>query len=934
MAPVTGSNPNLMNGESRQPPSVRLATQLEEQINAFSTPTRGLQKRPPSHHVKTLSGTFSGDIFTHHINRDSSERYHVLLVDRDIKVWDINGTEKTVNLETITKTSLSGSTDVGNGDSFQVILRIGDTALSVVTTGISGDTVLVQESTTGAFGGEETTAATITTNTTTAVTATSGRYYRCRQSVNGSGTVTATMAWKSAAYLDVTTPSEEFQAVTSADYTFIANKNVMVAMDGDNIAPTRGEEALVFVRAANYSRRYDIYINDTLVAGYTTPDGVDDTRASQLKEQKTVTPINLARILFWGNTVSGTVGGWTTTDGGYVDADFSGDSTAGESVIHERLVDNLSASDWQVTRYANVLHIKRIDGTPFTIRTESDRPSNADALISIKDRIQDFTDLPNHGPEGYVVQVSGTPTDGFDNYWVRLTKPDAADGNDSVVWEECPEPGVEVGFDAETMPHILVRENDGTFTFKRATWVDRKVGGEEDDPPPSFVGTEVQDVFFHRGRLGFVGNESIILTRPAEFFDFWRTTVTAVLDDDPIDIAGTDNTVSIFEHGATFNEELFLFSGLTAHKLTTGDILSPKTVALDPVLAEPINLSCPPVSTTKSLFYFSALTKYADLREILVITDLDQLEAQSVADHVPGYLPLTMSRLISSPTANALLCLNSTNKNRIYVYQYFWVGQEKVQSAWHYWEFDSAAEVIGGRFFDDEAHLMIRRGTTLYLEKIPCISYMADTSQEWMVRLDRRVTDDSLGVYDSEDDETTFTLPYDIASSTDYIAVYGPSEGTSFGVELTITARGSNTITVEGDHSDTEVIIGRKYTMTCTLSQLMIRQQHNEGSVPIQSRRFQVLRMYFHTTDTAYYKVQVTPFAGSQVYTTTYSPFEVGQAGSLADQVVIRDDAMSVPIKAKNDRVTISLINDTHHPVSFTGIEWEGHYVPRATRIG
>jgi hypothetical protein len=47
MAPVTGSLPNLLNGVSKQPPAVRLPTQLEEQINGFSTPARGLQKRPP-----------------------------------------------------------------------------------------------------------------------------------------------------------------------------------------------------------------------------------------------------------------------------------------------------------------------------------------------------------------------------------------------------------------------------------------------------------------------------------------------------------------------------------------------------------------------------------------------------------------------------------------------------------------------------------------------------------------------------------------------------------------------------------------------------------------------------------------------------------------------------------------------------------------------
>jgi hypothetical protein len=53
--------------------------------------------------------------------------------------------------------------------------------------------------------------------------------------------------------------------------------------------------------------------------------------------------------------------------------------------------------------------------------------------------------------------------------------------------------------DGATLPHVLVREADGSFTFKAATWDKRRCGdGGQDRPDPSFIGKQIQDIVFHR----------------------------------------------------------------------------------------------------------------------------------------------------------------------------------------------------------------------------------------------------------------------------------------------------------------------------------------------------------------------------------------------------------------------------------------------------
>ena len=54
MALVSSSIPNLANGVSQQAPSVRLNSQAEEQVNAFSSIISGLRKRPPSQNTDPI----------------------------------------------------------------------------------------------------------------------------------------------------------------------------------------------------------------------------------------------------------------------------------------------------------------------------------------------------------------------------------------------------------------------------------------------------------------------------------------------------------------------------------------------------------------------------------------------------------------------------------------------------------------------------------------------------------------------------------------------------------------------------------------------------------------------------------------------------------------------------------------------------------------
>ena len=89
---VSGAIPNLINGVSQQPPSLRLPTQGEIQENGLSSVVRGLEKRPGTQHIAEIDSSFNDDTaFIHTIQRDESEAYVAVLTDENIKVFDLIG---------------------------------------------------------------------------------------------------------------------------------------------------------------------------------------------------------------------------------------------------------------------------------------------------------------------------------------------------------------------------------------------------------------------------------------------------------------------------------------------------------------------------------------------------------------------------------------------------------------------------------------------------------------------------------------------------------------------------------------------------------------------------------------------------------------------------------------------------------------------------
>ena len=97
MAVVSRAIPTLLRGISQAADSTKQADHADIQDNANSSPVQGLVKRSGTQFVTTLSSSTVGNVHIQTINRDINERYIAIFSNGNVKVYELDGTELTVN---------------------------------------------------------------------------------------------------------------------------------------------------------------------------------------------------------------------------------------------------------------------------------------------------------------------------------------------------------------------------------------------------------------------------------------------------------------------------------------------------------------------------------------------------------------------------------------------------------------------------------------------------------------------------------------------------------------------------------------------------------------------------------------------------------------------------------------------------------------------
>lgn len=702
----------------------------------------------------------------------------------------------------------------------------------------------------------------------------------------------------SQAYLSSSNPREDFRCVTVADYTFVLNTKVVVKAL-DETVPNRPHECIIWVKQGSYGANYTVIVNGVM-AQYTVPPGNDPSHAHQV-----------------------------TTD-----------------YISHQLYLQLQAglgNQWSVSQHGSIIHIYRWDGAPFTFSHTDSLGDNGIVIIGLK--VQRFSSLPARCVNGYTVEISGDQETSFDKYYVKYeTGGNATDGG---VWKETIKGGEPYKLDASTMPHALIRQADGSFSFEPLPYEPRKVGDLESNPMPSFVGRRISDIFFHRNRLGFISDENVIFSRTGDFFNFFRGTATAVLDDDPIDVGVSHVKVSLLRHAVPFAETLLLFSDQTQFQLAKTDVLTPNTVAINQTTEFECSLKAKPVGVGRHVYFTVNRGQFTGVKEYYVDTDTETLDANEITGHVPRYIPGDVFKIAVSGTEDCLCLLSDRAPNKIFIYKYYWSENEKMQASWSHWEFAPDCRILNADFIRSALYLVVHRPDGIHLEVMDLEPGKTEDNWDILVHLDQKLTEKEVlsvtfdqGDPNLEDDGTTrVVLPYRL-SSTDpkgLQVVTAPGGRRPPGIVVdNFTLENSSThttVVLKGDWRNQPFYIGTPYVFRYKFSPLAVREEaQGGGQNVIGEGRLQLRRMSILYDKTGYFRVEVTPFNRS-TYRYVFSGRVLGSANNVIGRVLVEGGKFKFPLMARNDQIEITLINDSYLPCYFLSAEWEGFFTLRSKRL-
>ena len=721
-------------------------------------------------------------------------------------------------------------------------------------------------------------------------------------------------------YLSCTSPRSQIKTITIADFTFVVNTSITAAMDS-TLSAGSGTQAIVFFNQVTDNTTYSV-----------TVDGVTAS-----KDTSSDNPLSTATVA---------------------------------AAIKSGLDSGLTG--FTIARNGPVLHIKKNDNSNFSIDS-TDTQGNTQ-ITTVKNTVQQFSDLPTVAPNGMVVEVKGDESTNFDNYYVKFVTNNGGTFEEGQ-WEESVEAGINFKFNYDTMPHVLIRQADGNFRFARVDgdtytlsgvtytlpkWGERTVGDEESAPNPSFIGSKINNVFFFRNRLGFLADDNVVLSRVSEFFNFFPETVLSVIDSDPIDVAASHTKVAILKNAVNMGEKLILFSDQTQFNLTSSsDSLTPKTANVIVTTEFESTDSAPPVGSGSSIYYLTKKGDFAGVREYISQEGIEVRDASNITIHIPRLIPNDIYKVAVSTNEDALVLLGATNPNILYVNRWLYGARsEKILNSWFTYTFDDNRAIKNIDFIGTELFIVTERivssgNTEVDLEKIPFASDFKEPNATFEYHLDRKITEATSGVsiaYNNTTKISTITVPYKLTTNMEFFGRYLASGETSTFVDdtgatqtmkpgqkflATNTTDGTTTTIniANADVRNSKFIIGEPFVMHYRFSsQRLTESSGGQKSGEIISGRLQLKHFYIKFEDTGFFKVEVTP-DNNTTSTHLFTGRFLGASSATIGQINLETGTFKVPIMSRADRVKIDVKNDSFLPTILSSAEYEAMFHMRSRRI-
>jgi len=673
--------------------------------------------------------------------------------------------------------------------------------------------------------------------------------------VSDGAEITITNPGAFAAYLDGISTVRNVKFVNIGDTVFFLNTEVATAFEADEVALNAARDAAVGARIFNF----------------------ENTEEKGQNIGATPLPFDDLDSYLQGQRVDFQSGVWQANK--QIDAPKAGNRN------------EFDPEDWDLIFVGEIIKAPIVtelgDNPPFIIgdiaRTQDiDQPTNRSLHIYYK-----LTD----------VEIIALPT----------SQPN------KLIWKPAWQKDVKVSrIKRSTMPHRLTLvKNSGIFKFTidevpwDDLWHDTDFTGLKEDDTPSFLpfGTltpTIQDLTFFRGRFVFASGESIIMSKTDDLFNFFPQNIVGdVLDDDPIDLTVVSPGSAIIKQIVPFNKTLVLLSDEKQFELTAGTILTPTTVSVSETTGYTTNNNVRPITVRNSLVFVAEEFNNSRTYEYFFSEAINTSVANEISDNTPTFVSAGVIQIAGTSASDSYYLLSANAPTTIFVYNYFWQGNRKVQSSWHKFTFDHINKIIAIFVVDDVLFMLVQYATSgeIGLEKIfvKTIPKQSIGITPLSVHLDRRLAISITGTFDIPSNKTSWTIPY--------VADSGVVLIDDKGGRTDITEIAGTTVKAVGDLSaKTMVFVGHVFKSFVELSKQFFRDRN--GNTVLEGR-LQLRSLEMQHKDAGFYSIDVTPDGRSEEQF-PFEPSIIGQV-QIGVPTVETFGSFKAPIQANGELTEIKI---------------------------
>ena len=563
--------------------------------------------------------------------------------------------------------------------------------------------------------------------------------------------------------------------------------------------------------------------------------------------------------------------------------------------------------------------------SPFSVEVAEE-----DLMRVFQKSVNDVTRLPNMCRHGYVVKVSNARMSDEDDYYLRFTGENGLDGAGS--WSECPIPGITNTL--TNMPLVIQRTAVTTFTVRPFTYQTRRVGDNNTNPMPTFVGSRINKVLFFRNRLAILSGENVILSRPGTLGtpDFFVESALTVSASDPIDISAASMFPSDIFDGIEINAGLLVFSTNQQFLLSTDDtVLNPDTAKLRSVSTFNYNKDIPPISLGTTISYLDNSGKFSRLNEMANTSREGEPDVVEISKLVPTLLPKDLD-LFTNSRENSIILIGKTNSDTVFGYKYLAIGDKRQQQAWFKWKLNNPLLyhfIINDEYFFVDTDNFLQSIKLVQADDDPTITREEDLI--FQIHLDNHTTV-SGGGYNDTTNLTTFSnvswLPN--VTSPNYKLVIideggtpAPTDGQGRYAECTVSG---TSFTVPGDWQNTTVRIGYLYEYLVKFPTIYPKKISGEKSFADVNSSLILHRIKLHFGKVGMYETTLER-VGKDDYTEVYESTTM-DSYSASRVPYLEDYIKTIPVYEKNKNVDITLKSSHPAPATLRAMAWEGDYSP------